>query len=305
MMLGSRILVQVLAVAVCALGFQQVSTMSLIVYLLRFLHCSMTGAGDMTWILAAENQDCKSACEDVGQFCHELKLQEVDTSREILEAAKAAGHPCENAVGWAYQHLPGVCTNPKCCGNGACTGWCAYGKGKTRTCTGSLGHYSRLCPCGATIETTTTRTTTTFTIRPPKNKRPGFSRSLFMLEESTDPLLLLAAIPAASKAADGEPAILVMPDKSDIAVQDFVEQYQPETTYLLGSPFLGDTAGKLGIEVSISSSTASACATSFEIARKLWTSSPHLIVAKCDVNAYADALIAAPLAAHYAAPLLF
>lgn len=159
-----------------------------------------------------------------------------------------------------------------------------------------------MCPCGAAPEVTTTTTTTTTTTLPPKPKPSGFERSLFLLSPAVDPMVMLAAIPAASKTANGEPAILIMPKDGDdvTALQDFVGQYRPETTYEIGSPSSGILAGRLGSQVALASSSVSAA--SQVIARRFWQSSSQIVVAKH--GDYQAALIAAPLAAQRSAPLV-
>merc|ERR1712187_492438 len=85
-------------------------------------------------------------------------LAGVDTDAKVLDVAEKAGARCSSkagaTVGWAYDSNPGICTNPKCCGNGHCTGVCAFGKTEGRTCDSKGGHYSRICPCKGGQSTT-------------------------------------------------------------------------------------------------------------------------------------------------------
>ena len=116
-------------------------------------------------------------------------------------------------------------------------------------------------------------------------------------------MLLLATIPAASKTA-GEPALLVMPQSGDeTAFLDFVEQYRPETTYAAGAAGaggLGTLEGKLGDVKVLGGGTP--CEASAALAREIWPQASEVVLARCDD--YASALMAAPLAAKKAAPLV-
>ncbi|CAJ1352141.1 unnamed protein product [Effrenium voratum] len=137
------------------------------------------------------------------------------------------------------------------------------------------------------------------TDRGAKAKPAGLERSLFMLPADADAMLLPAVIPAAVKSA-GEPAILVMQEVEDAAEADFVAQYRPETTYLLGSISSESLAGSLGQEVALTAS--STCAASAVLAQHFWQESSEIVAATCDD--YAAALMAAPLAAKRGVPLI-
>ena len=117
------------------------------------------------------------------------------------------------------------------------------------------------------------------TDRGAKAKPAGLERSLFMLPADADAMLLPAVIPAAVKSA-GEPAILVMQEVEDAAEADFVAQYRPETTYLLGSISSESLAGSLGQEVALTAS--STCAASAVLAQHFWQESSEIVAAKCD-----------------------
>jgi len=101
-----------------------------------------------TWILAQPRATCSSACAATGKTCDESWLQAVGSASEITRVAGIAGQNCKNTVAWAYDFSPSICTSSDCCGNGACTGYCAFGNNGKRSCaTGTSGHHSRLCPC--------------------------------------------------------------------------------------------------------------------------------------------------------------
>jgi len=110
-------------------------------------------SSQLQWTLGGQGLSCTVACNVKGQSCDESALQSVESEEAIMDVASKAGVKCESkngpAVGWAYDSNPGICTDPECCGDGSCTGICAFGKtGKERTCTDAgVGHYSRLCPC--------------------------------------------------------------------------------------------------------------------------------------------------------------
>lgn len=108
----------------------------------------MTLAPSVRWKLGTTRQSCTAVCKKISKRCDEGKLRSVKSKAAIESAAAAAGVPCKATRGWAYNNLPGMCTDRSCCG-GKCVGTCAYGDhGKTRTCAGAPpGHYSRLCPC--------------------------------------------------------------------------------------------------------------------------------------------------------------
>jgi hypothetical protein len=77
-------------------------------------------------------------------------LKDTDSSKEVQEAAKLAGHTCKKAVGWGYDYSPSICTSKKCCGNGGCTGWCTYGSSRGRSCSKlNAADHRRLCPCSS------------------------------------------------------------------------------------------------------------------------------------------------------------
>jgi len=100
------------------------------------------------WVLGKEGQDCTSVCQARGKACDASALAGVDTAAGILRAAAEASYSCSSTVPWSYDNLPGICTNSGCCLDGSCTGACAYGATRPRTCAGKApGHYSRLCPC--------------------------------------------------------------------------------------------------------------------------------------------------------------
>jgi len=133
------------------LGLQQPTTLPLlwVACFLAFapLRCDSASA-NIVWILAPEGGDCDSACNAEKLVCLEEALAGIDSRAEIEEVANASGHPCDGVAGWGYDNNPGICTNPKCCGDGGCTGICAYGNTGVRSCAGAApGDYSRLCPC--------------------------------------------------------------------------------------------------------------------------------------------------------------
>lgn len=100
------------------------------------------------WVLGKEGQDCVSVCQAQGKACDASALAGIDTAAEITRIAAEASYTCSSTVPWSYDHLPGICTNARCCLDGSCTGACAWGATRPRTCAGKpAGHYSRLCPC--------------------------------------------------------------------------------------------------------------------------------------------------------------
>jgi hypothetical protein len=104
-----------------------------------------------TWLLSNEGESCTARCQRAGSFCSTKRLREVGTAAGIQAAATAAGKTCKKTIGWAYNSNPGICTNSKCCGDGTCKDWCAYGRSGriTVTCDTVSAHYSRLCACDA------------------------------------------------------------------------------------------------------------------------------------------------------------
>lgn len=104
---------------------------------------------DAEWTLGAEGQDCNRVCRAVNKKCNERALGIVRTAADISRVANLASYSCRSTTGWAYSSNPGICTNPKCCLDGSCTGWCAWGHHKASSCGAPAagGHYSRLCPC--------------------------------------------------------------------------------------------------------------------------------------------------------------
>jgi len=111
------------------------------------LASSPSPAPGVKWTLGKASESCTAACNKISKRCDEKQLKSVGSKDGIESAAKAAGRTCKLTRGWAYDHMPGVCTHRHCCG-GSCVGLCAYGDTGTRTCAGvAQSHYSRLCPC--------------------------------------------------------------------------------------------------------------------------------------------------------------
>jgi len=122
---------------------------------------SIQGGSAMSWILAKAGQSCSQACADVKSTCDASALSGVSSGRTVMDAATKAGKTCKRTIGWGYSFSPSICTSPRCCGNGACTGWCTYGNNGKRSCNKrTWGHHSRLCPCKAKATTTTLPPTT-------------------------------------------------------------------------------------------------------------------------------------------------
>jgi len=111
------------------------------------LPSSPSPAQGVKWTLGEPRESCTAACKNISKRCDEKQLKSVGSKDGIESAAKAAGRTCKSTRSWAYNHMPGVCTSPDCCG-GSCIDRCAYGDTGTRTCAGVAQiHYSRLCPC--------------------------------------------------------------------------------------------------------------------------------------------------------------
>merc|ERR1712217_158563 len=106
-----------------------------------------------TWILGVEGASCTATCAAYGLTCGRStsNLEDTDTAAEIVSAAWAAGHTCSSTVGWGYDANPGICTNAGCCGDGSCTGTCAFGRTGPGDCDAVHSHYSRLCYCQAML----------------------------------------------------------------------------------------------------------------------------------------------------------
>lgn len=99
------------------------------------------------WVLGAEGQPCSTVCQSIGKVCNHRALQSGVTAAEVAALGTLVSYTCANTIGWAYDSNPGICTNPRCCLTGSCTGWCAHGDTGARSCAATSGHYSRLCPC--------------------------------------------------------------------------------------------------------------------------------------------------------------
>jgi len=99
------------------------------------------------WVLGAQGQSCDRVCHSLGKVCNPQALQSGLTATEITSLGAQVSYSCANTVGWAYDSNPGVCTDPRCCLDGSCTGWCAWGNTGARSCSATNGHYSRICPC--------------------------------------------------------------------------------------------------------------------------------------------------------------
>jgi len=100
--------------------------------------------------LAREGQTCTAACQEEEMQCSEqiLQAEELFSEVGIRAAAEAAGWNCTDTRSWGYEGNPGICTNRHCCGDGSCTGLCAYGHADRSACSDApAGHYSRICPC--------------------------------------------------------------------------------------------------------------------------------------------------------------
>merc|ERR1740122_23025 len=113
---------------------------------------STESEGTVVVKLGVEGASCSQVCGSFSLTCSDKDFANSNfwTSSGIMTMARNAGHACKKTIGWAYSSNPGVCVNARCCGNGACTGWCAYGKKGSTTCgTPASGHYARLCPCSA------------------------------------------------------------------------------------------------------------------------------------------------------------
>jgi len=99
------------------------------------------------WVLGAQGQSCTTVCQALGKQCDSQALQSGVTATEITSIGALVSYTCANTVGWAYHSNPGICTDPRCCNDGSCIGWCAYGNTGVRSCAATNSHYSRFCPC--------------------------------------------------------------------------------------------------------------------------------------------------------------
>jgi len=99
------------------------------------------------WVLGAQGQSCDRVCHSLGKVCHSQALQSGVTATEITRLGALASYTCAHTVGWPYDSNPGICTDPRCCRDGSCIGWCAWGNTGARSCSATTAHYSRLCPC--------------------------------------------------------------------------------------------------------------------------------------------------------------
>jgi len=99
------------------------------------------------WVLGAQGHSCITVCHALGKQCDSQALQSGVTTTEITSIGALVSYTCDNTVGWAYHSNPGICTDPRCCNDGSCIGWCAYGNTGVRSCAATNSHYSRFCPC--------------------------------------------------------------------------------------------------------------------------------------------------------------
>jgi len=99
------------------------------------------------WVLGAQGQSCDRVCHSLDKVCSSQALQSGVSAAGITSLGAQVSYTCADTVGWAYDTNPGICTDPRCCRDGSCIGWCAWGNSGTRSCSATHGHYSRLCPC--------------------------------------------------------------------------------------------------------------------------------------------------------------
>jgi len=101
-------------------------------------------------VVGREGQTCDDACSEAEMQCSHQALEDEALFSEfgIRAAAESAGWNCTQTKSWSYEGNPGICTNHHCCGDGSCTGLCAYGhSGRSNCWERPAGHYSRICPC--------------------------------------------------------------------------------------------------------------------------------------------------------------
>jgi len=129
-------------------------------------------------------------------------------------------------------------------------------------------------------------------------------RCLLLVRVPTAPswqdFAFLAAVPAATRANDGEPAAIALGTKGEVPreVRDYLHRYRPRKVYALdASPEQAEREG--WVSLASGSADAAACA----LASRFWTHCSRVVV--CRDGDYVAGLAASALAARLRAPLLF
>merc|ERR1719162_2652376 len=88
-------------------------------------------SASITMVVGEEGASCSDACHAIGATCDGATLARFAAGEfsvdELHHLAMEAGHECTEDKSWAYPSTPSVCTNSACCGDGSCTGICAFG----------------------------------------------------------------------------------------------------------------------------------------------------------------------------------
>jgi len=99
------------------------------------------------WVLGAQGQSCDTVCQSLDKVCHPFSLTRGATPTEIISLAAKVSYTCANTRAWSYSPNPSICTDPRCCTDGSCIGWCYYGNTVARRCSAGEPHKARICPC--------------------------------------------------------------------------------------------------------------------------------------------------------------
>ena len=115
-------------------------------------------------------------------------------------------------------------------------------------------------------------------------------------------MALLAAVPSASIANDGKPAVIALPESGQVGreTHDYLRRYRPTIAYMLGGPTKASPAPPCSWKaLSADSAMSAGCV----LARTFWESSETVVL--CGEDDYRSALVASTLAARLESPLLF
>ena len=129
----------------------------------------------------------------------------------------------------------------------------------------------------------------------------GAERTVLLVNVPAEPgwqdMAFLAAVPAATVANNGKPAVIALgTDGVTREIEDYLQRYKPQAVYVVGPrPAKAPAAW---ISLTAKSADSAACA----LAQTFWKSSARVVV--CRDDDYASALVASALAGRLRAPLL-